>query len=248
MQENLISFIIPNRGGLHVMDVVDNINETFPEYEKEIIVVEQCDVDIFKKGQLFNIAMQRCNGKYVAMQDNDIIHLRHIDLLGILEQNNMKPYLGFTHTSQIPGPRKPYLITDTKLRPFGYGAFLFGLKDSFVKANGYSNLYMGWGSEDVEFGVRIADGLLRNGMGNVYRVPQDIAHISHLHRSDPNRTAYNDWLFRTRRTRDAKLDGINNTTSNIILDGIIDGVRYIRVSNITVRQPFAYNHLLKNRL
>ena len=68
MENNLISFIIPNRGGLHVKDVVDNIIETFPEYEKEVIVVEQCDADIFKKGQLFNIAIQRCNGKYIAMQ------------------------------------------------------------------------------------------------------------------------------------------------------------------------------------
>lgn len=249
MQKDLISFIIPNRGGIHLMSVIDNINEMYSMFKKEIIVIEQCDAEPFKKGQLFNIAIKRCNGEYVAMQDNDIIHFRTIRLFDVLKENNMKPYLGFTHTSQIPGPKKPYIITDTRLRPSGYGAFLFGLTESFIKANGFSNLYIGWGSEDVEIGIRIADELLPNGLGKVFRVPQSLGHITHLsrcNRSDRN-VQLNDWLFNTRHNRDYRLDGIEDTTYNLISDEVVNGVRWIRVDNIGVRQPFAYNDLLELR-
>ena len=243
MQTGLISFIIPNRGGMYLPEVVANINEVYHVFDKEIIIIEQCDAEPFKKGQLYNIALNRCNGEYVALQDNDIIHFRGINLLSVLKENHMKPYLGFTHVSQIPGPKKPYLITETRLRPSGYGAFLFGLTESFIKANGFSNLYMGWGSEDVEIGIRIADELLPNGLGKVFRVPQNIGHIKHLPRGSrkDKHVILNDKLFNSRQNRDYRLDGIEDTTYNLISDEVIDGVRWIRVDSIGVRPEFAYN-------
>lgn len=50
MIENLVSFIIPNRGGKDLDKVIQNINEVYSDMNKEIIIVEQCDNIPFMRG------------------------------------------------------------------------------------------------------------------------------------------------------------------------------------------------------
>ena len=78
--------------------------------------------------------------------------------------------------------------------------------------------------------------------------PQDLGHITHPIRNyaySKNRE-YNMELWKTVSSRDSKLDGIQQTTFNLVSDEVeCDGIRRICVNKVSVCDGFAYLDLLK---
>lgn len=230
----LVSFIIPNRGGKDLDKVIKNINDTYSDMNKEIIVVEQCDDKPFMRGQLFNIGVKYSNGKYLALSDNDIYHLRKVDWIGLYETSK-KPIIGFKYISQVTLQNGKPVITSTENCEVGYGGFNFMSKEDFLTANGFSNLMIGWGAEDNELFYRFPSYM---------RLPQNLGHLTHPKRanSNPKHTAINRKIWYNHLT-DKRFDGYNETVFTEVEKQISDRLT-IRVNNITVPKNFKFMSLL----
>jgi len=233
---DLVSFIFVNRGGKNLMDAIRNIQQVYSDYNKEILVIEQADDKPFLRGQLFNIGVKLAKGKYIALSDNDMYHLRKVPWIDIYE-DYQKPLIGFKYISQIRLENGKPIITSTAECPTGFGGFNFMKKTDFENFNGFSNLFVGWGFEDNTYALRF----------DYVRVPQNLGHISHPHRvfNNPRNHDYNYELYQNAKTRDAKLDGYNQTTYNLVSEEKLDDeTKLIKVNEISVCDGFAYQEIL----
>ena len=222
--------------------MVDNLKKTYSTYNIKIVIINQFDDVIFKKGQLYNIILKEYDCDFVAMCDNDIIHFNKIKLLSEYYKQN-KPFLGFDFISQVKIENEKPIVTSTKANTTGCGAFLFAKKEDFLNIYGYSNLYFGWGCEDNEISCRLCND--NNYTPQVRRIHNTIGHITHPTRNEHNIFERNRNILKTREKRMIKKDGINQTTYDIIKKEIIDDVEYLYVTNIGVTDDFEYKNLLK---
>ena len=165
-----ISFIIPIRGREDMKKYLErNLNYIFSDYSYEIIYVEQDNDDLFRLGQLRNIGAMAAQGKYIIIQDVDIIHLRKIDLKKIADEVKDCPIRLFNRISQLTyTSENSYEITLTERRG-GTGACVLFTREAWNKWNGYSNIFRGWGSEDDTF----------REYSKIKTYAQDLGHISH---------------------------------------------------------------------
>lgn len=232
----LVSFIIPNRGGKDLDKVIQNINEVYSDMNKEIVVVEQADNLPFKRGQLFNIGVRYANGKYLALSDNDIYHLRKVDWIGIYNQVK-NPIIGFKYISQVTLQNGKPIITSTENCEVGYGGFNFMTKEDFIKANGFSNVMIGWGAEDNELFYRFP---------SYTRLPQNLGHLTHPKRAnkEPQHTFINRKIWHGHLTN-KQLDGYSETVYHEIAKAKTNGVLFVKVDKITVPSDFKLMNLLK---
>ena len=237
MNDDLVSFIIPNRGGKDLDKVIKNINDVYDDMNKEIIIIEQCDEKPFMRGQCYNIGVKFAKGKYIALTDNDIYHLRKVPWIDIYE-NYKKVLIGWKWISQITLINGKANITSTKEIKLGFGAFNFLSKEDFIKANGFSNLYIGWGSEDNEFADRTEH----------IRIPQNLGHLTHPKRLDlfPKNRVYN-WELYKAKNRKKETDGYSQTTFKLIDQKQNDNVITIKVNDISVSDDFLYKEILKKQ-
>lgn len=235
MINDVVSFIIPNRGGLSLDKAIKNINDVYSDMNKEIIVVEQADDKPFLRGQLFNIGVKYAQGTYLALSDNDMFHLRKVPWIDIYE-NNKKPLIGFKYISQVRFKDNKPCITSTTECPTGFGGFNFMKRTDFIEFNGFSNLFVGWGAEDNAYASRF----------EYIRVPQNIGHITHPIRNYqyPKNREYNLELWKTETQRDKMLDGFKQTTYHEVSQERNGNVLTIKVDEISVCDGFAYQNLL----
>lgn len=236
-----ICFIIPNRGGENLDYVIKNLKKNYKIYNIDIIVIEQNDDNIFKKGQLYNIALLLTNTMFVAMCDNDIIHFKPIELLSEYYKTN-KPFLGFRDISQITLVDGKEIITSTTMNPNGAGGFLFAKKEDFMRINGYSNLFLGWGCEDNEVSCRLCGD--NNRKPSVRHLNNTLGHITHKKRNFEKIYNRNKKIFYSRKNRDILKDGLKQTTFELISKETRENVTYIYVKNIGVCEDFAYKNIL----
>ena len=145
--ENKIGIVVPYRLRR------DHLNQFIPAISNhlnqqkipfEIIVVEQADEKPFNRGKLLNIGVAkakklRCT--YVALHDVDMLPL-DVDYSYV----NRPTHLATDFVSDVGEKR---IIFDAY---FG-GVTLFPLMD-YMKINGYSNEYWGWGYEDDDLRFR----------------------------------------------------------------------------------------------
>lgn len=233
---DIVSFIIPNRGGKDLGNAIENINSVYSNLNREIIVVHQTDNRPFMRGECFNIGVKYSTGNFLALTDNDIYHLRCLPLFKIYSAVHC-PLIGFKYITQLTLHNGAPVLGITELRPHGFGAFTFLSKNDFMSVNGFSNLYIGWGAEDQDFISRFKSYL---------RVPQNLGHITHPRRLNTNQynTRLNHEYLKTAHTRNKMLDGIRQTrwvTENEERDG---NILNVYVSNITVAEDFVYENLL----
>lgn len=237
MNKDLVSFIFVNRGGKNLQDAIRNIKEVYADVNKEIIVIEQDDNLPFMRGQLFNIGVKYANGKYIALSDNDMFHLRKVDWIDIYETVK-KPLIGFKWISQIKLNNGKAIITETKECPTGFGGFNFMTKNDFISFNGFSNLFIGWGYEDNFYSNRFS----------YIRIPQNLGHITH---PTNQKTHLKNILFNKEikekhiKEINPKMDGYLQTTYTLVSDKIVNTVRYIKVKNISVIDEFQYKSFIK---
>lgn len=238
MIDNVVSFIIPNRGGKDLAKVIKNINDVYSDLNKEILVIQQEDNLPFMRGQLYNIGVKFSTGNYVALTDNDIYHFRELPLLFIYESYK-KPIIGFKYISQVDYNNGNPKVVKNQLMLHGFGAFNFMAKSDFIKANGFSNCYIGWGAEDLDFMKRFNNDFVR--------VPQHIGHLMHPHRANvnPKNTDINRWCLKTFNERDYKLDGIKQTTFDLLSEEQRDGYKLIKVNHISTVPNFKYQSIIE---
>ena len=236
IMDDKITIIIPNRGGKDLDKVIKNLNEVYYDIEKEILVIQQEDDMPFMRGQLYNIGVKYADSDYIALSDNDIYHLRKLPLFDIYE-NNKKPIVCFKWISQLDYNNGNPKILFTELRG-GTGAFNFMKKSDFISVNGFSNLYVGWGCEDIDFMKRF---------GNHYiRVPQNLGHIQHPRRvnKDEKNSNLNKVYLEQFNKRNFMEDGFYQTTYNLISKEDCNGFTLIKVNNVSVCENFVYKSLL----
>lgn len=234
---DVVSFIIPNRNGKDLNHTIDNINTVYAALNKEIIVVNQDDERPFMRGQCYNIGAKYSTGNFLALTDNDIYHLRCLPLFKIYAVYKC-PIIGFEAITQLTLDNGKPIYGVTEMRPLGFGAFTFLSKSDFANANGFSNLYIGWGAEDRDFISRF---------DKYIRVPQNLGHLTHPRRTNTNvhNTELNHEFLKTAGNRNKMLDGMKQTrwTEDAVeRDG---NILYVHVSSITVCNSFAYDKLLE---
>jgi hypothetical protein len=234
---DVVSFIIPNRNGKDLNNTINNINTVYAALNKEIIVVNQNDDRPFMRGQCYNIGAQYSTGAFLALTDNDIYHLRCLPLFKIYSAYK-RPIIGFEAITQLTLDKGTPIYGVTERRPLGFGAFTFLSKTDFTNANGFSNLYIGWGAEDRDFISRFE---------NYIRVPQNLGHLTHPKRINTNirNTELNHEFLKTAPARNKLLDGMKQTRwteDSVSRDG---NILNVHVSSITVCDSFTYNELLE---
>lgn len=105
------------------------------EIKYKILIVEQADGKAFNRAKLLNVAFAHTEGKYGWYCFHDV------DMLPIV--SNYKKCKFPTHlatNAEQFGYKMPY--------DYYFGGVTMFNPESFVKINGYSNNYWGWGAED----------------------------------------------------------------------------------------------------
>lgn len=232
-EKELVSIIIPTRGPNQLDKVIKNYNEIYPNMNKEFIIVEQTDDDLFRKGALYNIGVSLSSGKYIALADNDIVHLRPVNWIREFETRK-RAIVGFSHITQLSFDGDELKKEEPKLHPWSFGGFVFLSRKMYEMVNGYSNLYANWGFEDNDWAERI----------EYVRLMQDLGHITHPKRDiDPDGIARNKKIFDTRLERDNMLDGYLQTVADYKIVDVRDGITTVEVKNIRVTEDFKYKDL-----
>lgn len=139
--ENKIGIVVPYRDREnHLKEFLPSIKKTLTEQniDFEIIIVEQTDTKSFNRGKLLNIGVEKaielgCN--YVALHD--------VDMLPIKADYSIVDRPTHIATKFTSDTNEKKIVFDTY---FG-GVTLFPISD-YIKVNGYSNKYFGWGFED----------------------------------------------------------------------------------------------------
>jgi predicted glycosyltransferase involved in capsule biosynthesis len=180
--------IIPYRNRL------EHLKEFIPYYSKllnniEIIIIEQDDINLFNRGILmnigFDISRNNIDNKYFTFHDVDMLYIGD-------DVNNIYSY-----------PKNPTHIA-TACEQFDYkmpyknyfgGVCLFNEQD-FLKINGFSNSFIGWGAEDDNLLFRI-----KNANITINRI-NDCKYKSLSHDRDINKDA----LKKNRELQYTKLD------------------------------------------
>ena len=237
ISNNDITFIIPNRGGKHIDTVINNFKTTFQKQFNNInfIVIEQCDNELFVRGQLYNIAFNYVNSKYIALIDNDIYNFNTFNIIEQYEKFN-GPYVAFDEITQISlnENNTNYTKLKSEKRYAGFGAFSVMKYEDFEKVNGFSNLCFGWGAEDNILNEKL----------KFKRMIHILGHITHQRRNTQNikATQNNQSILSKYKYGEIKYsdDGYKQTTYNVIYDKINNNIRYIGVNNISVVNSYKY--------
>lgn len=239
-----VSFVIPVRGREeHRKGLFVNILEVYGDIDYEIILADQADTRLFKRGQLCNLGFKKSRGEVIVFQDIDVRHLRPIDFTASLKEFK-KPFLGFSKITQLkelePGE---YEEIETKNRRWGYGACEIFTRDQFKKSYGFSNLIVGWGAED---------DIMNHRVGGFPRLGQNLGHVQHKADSGQrSRVSENLTLFRSEKTRDPEGDSYLHTEATEEYHTIIDQEGKIHLygfADITPGDGFKYRELLNDNL
>ena len=173
------------------------------EYEYEIIVVEQCDSKPFNKGRLMNIGFEVMKHKY------DFFCFHDVDLLPI----NQSKYSEVKCPTHLCAKLDYYEWKPLYHKAFG-GVTMFP-KNDFIKVNGFSNVFWGWGCEDDEMIERcIKENCRIERRWNEYK---GIPHI----KEDKNTAGVNKnrkmlYAARDNKNLDYKKDGLNTLKYKIL--------------------------------
>lgn len=140
-----LCIVVPYRNRLnHLQRFVPHILQFLSGRRPKLLVVEQGDQAPFNRGALLNIgfALARPGADYVCFHD--------VDMLPVDDACDYGPPVRTTHLAgrvEQFGYRMPYCDY--------IGGVLLVRPDEFVRCNGFSNRYWGWGSEDDDLYLRL---------------------------------------------------------------------------------------------
>lgn len=243
-----VAIIIPYRDRRqHLLQLLYHLHPMLQRQQihYRIFVVEQYGNDIFNKGALMNAA-------FSAVLERKLFHgasmfgcfiFHDVDMIPEDDRNLYTCTRLPVHLSVAVNEMNytlPY-------RDLVGGVFKMNVK-SFLKVNGYSNLFWGWGGEDDDMAVRLATAHLP-----ILRPPSSIGRytmIRHTKRSASPRLLRHK-LLSTSKTR-ARLDGLNSMKHRIV--NITNSPLYSLIlvdvgsSPSVVRKLYGMSYALKNNL
>lgn len=245
---NNVTFVIPNRGGTELERVIENFKFTFNpkvcgvNWDVRFLVVEQADDMPFMRGQLYNIALDHVNTKWIGLIDNDIFNLNSFNPVEEYQRLG-GPYVAFDRIAQLQFfENGEYTILSEEKRAGGFGAFNFMQTDDLKKCGGFSNLCMAWGAED---------NILNEKIHFARKKWWTLGHIAHPKRtkdnlalSDRNKRVYG--RYRNGRINPQQ-DGWRQTTYTLASDDHGDVVRTIKVKEIGVTDGYMYMDVLRRQ-
>lgn len=216
-------------------DFIAHFREYYPD--ACICMLEQYDSKKFKRGQLMNAGFKYFmqNSIFlenIAFVDVDIrlkYKIGFEELLSthktiIIPFNHLSLYefksIGVYQDLQQP----TYFLSN----PDG-GVTLF-TRDMFLKCNGFSNLYVGWGREDSDF-VR------RN---TVTRIANDMIHLEHRRDGEWKSDAFKTNMKQFDLKLDYILDGFRQTTAKVLMENVGENVYNLKIKDISVVKGYAY--------
>jgi hypothetical protein len=144
-KDSILYLIIPYRDRQEQLQTFIPYMHKYLHFHKitfKIIVVEQSDTDLFNKGVLYNIAIKYIKEFESKGQNRNIyVCLHDVDIMPVKGTNYYKP------------------DDNSVVHLYGYNFCLGGVLlinlDDYLKLNGLSNLYEGWGFEDNDFKRRV---------------------------------------------------------------------------------------------
>ena len=232
----MLSIFCPYRNRKHFYD--DFINHYLSKFPTaKIYMLEQFDDNLFMRGQLMNsifiyLLKENIDVSNMLFVDLDIRMVNDIDFEGLLNQyktvvipyNELLLYTYEVDGTYVPENKKSYFLDE----PDG-GVTLF-TKEMFIKCNGFSNLYIGWGREDSDF--------VRRNV--ITRVPNKMIHLAH--------TRNQEWLSDAFKRNDANFsnqtdflyDGYTQTVAKFRIKEIASNVYHCKIRDISVSKDYKY--------
>lgn len=200
MEKKKLSIVIPFRDrDEHLKVFIEKAPNIIGENNFDILVVEQFDDKLFNRAKLLNI--------------------------GFEHNKNVSDYFCFHDVDMIPVevdysyPEKPYhLFTRAinqfeKVYPGYYGGVNIFNKEDFIKINGYSNEFWGWGGEDDDLLHRVRkcgwDLFRKNGVVDCLN---DKNHTTTYQHHDN----YQNNVNRLRVNYDYNLEGLNTLKYELV--------------------------------
>lgn len=217
ISQHLLGVVVPFRDRFEeLLEFAPHIHDFLisQNIEHKIYIINQVDQYRFNRASLINVGflMATADGcDYIAMHDVDLLPLNP-------QLSYAYPNSGLFHvTSPEFHPRYHY--------PNFVGGILIVKKEDFIKVNGMSNKYWGWGLEDDEFFVRLKEASLNitrptnltTGIENTFR---------HIHdrvwRKRDMAKCYNQKEVTTRRDRQTGLKDVKYSVKSrktVVIDG-----------------------------
>ena len=232
----MISFIVPfrnNRSHL-LQSFLKQVVAYYKDFE--IIIAQQDDDKPFMRGQLCNLGYKRSKGSLVVFSDVDIMFLDYIDFEGGMEKLQ-HPFICYKAIHKADKNGNVRTSTHGGKSVGGLNCFT---REQFEACGGFSNLCIGYGTEDRILDVR----------AKFKRAENIIAHIKHEKQiQDKKLIAANKQIFRTLNERPVLTDSFLQTVAlkeNIKKLSIT--IPFYLFEDITVTPDFAYPQLLKGRI
>lgn len=194
----MIAIFIPYRNR---KDHLDKLLESLNYPNISIHVLEQDNNDLFNRGKLFNIGAKEYLDKYEYLIFHDV------DLIPQDADYNYKSTIP-THYSCFC-EQFGYKLFDVEeseyLKSQMFGGVIAMKKKDFIKCNGYSNIYEGWGCEDNDLFERVIKQI-----GSFTRKPWKYNSQPHpsSYDSELNPNLYNNLNYLKSNTKNTKKDGV----------------------------------------
>jgi hypothetical protein len=162
---NKLLVIIPYRDReSHLKEFIPYITTTLDSQNinYKIVVVEQSSEKLFNRGLLCNIGFE------LYKKECDYICIHDIDIIGENFDYSYEPTV--THLSARDKNRNY-----EEFYPRCLGGVVLFPKQDFIKINGFSNQYWGWGAEDDDLRLRcdVAGVKVQRKQGRFYSLPHD---------------------------------------------------------------------------
>lgn len=207
-----LSIIVPYRDRQTHLDV---FSEQIPEYIKDIdfdiVFVEQYDEKPFNRAKLLNIGFD------YTKNTSDYFCFHDIDMIPTEADYSYpdKPYHMATNVGQFGG---------SSAYPTYYGGVNVFNKEDFIKINGYSNDFWGWGGEDDDLLNRVKF----NGY-DLYRRKGVYKSLAHKF-NGPSHENYQNNVKKLTEKYDYSLDGLTSLEYELVsVDEMGDKIKLIKV-------------------
>jgi hypothetical protein len=137
-----LGIIVPYRDReSNLLSFAPYMKEYLKDYNYELFIVEQLGGNLFNRAKLCNVGFD------IAKKDCDYVVFHDVDLVPL--EVDYKYRSTPTHLAR----RLDYLGYKA-CYPTNFGGVTLFNKESFIKVNGFSNDYWGWGGEDDDLRMR----------------------------------------------------------------------------------------------
>jgi len=150
----MITFLVPCRGRIsQIQGLVVNLEKYYKDFK--VMLCEQADNLLFRRGQLLNLGFKRVDTDVVAFINADYRFMEYVDLLYELHLAK-QPICPFSYACKVKESKPGNLVKLTNVgRSNNTGGCQVFTKDMFIQCGGHTNLFLGWGPDDAVLTQRV---------------------------------------------------------------------------------------------